>query len=95
MAKWYVYILKCKNGSLYTGMTKDVERRFKEHRRGSSRYTRYNPPVIILYTETQPDRSAALKREFQIKSWPRKKKLELITHDRNKSISKRRKARAG
>jgi putative endonuclease len=76
--KWQVYILECKNGSLYTGMTTDMDRRYKEHCRGSSRYTSYNPPVKILYTEYQPGRPEALKREFQIKSWTRKRKLALI-----------------
>jgi putative endonuclease len=78
MAKWHVYILECKNGFLYTGITTNMERRYKEHCRGSSRYTRYNPPVQILYTEYQPDRPEALKREFQIKSWTKKRKLALI-----------------
>jgi putative endonuclease len=75
---WQVYILECKNGSLYTGMTCDIERRYKEHMRGSARYTSYNPPVKLLYTEHCADRSGALKREYQIKSWPRSKKLALI-----------------
>jgi len=45
--RWQVYILQCKNGSLYTGMTCDVERRYKEHVRGGSRYTSYNPPLRL------------------------------------------------
>ncbi|HOU36167.1 MAG TPA: GIY-YIG nuclease family protein [Candidatus Omnitrophota bacterium] len=77
--KWQVYILQCKDGSLYTGMTCDIERRYKEHVRGSSRYTLYNPPVRLLYTEDCHDRPGALKRECQIKSWPRAKKLALIS----------------
>jgi len=76
--KWQVYILECKNGSLYTGMTCDIERRYKEHVRGGSRYTSYNPPLKLLYTENCADRSGALKREYQIKTWPRSKKLALI-----------------
>ncbi|MDD4940397.1 MAG: GIY-YIG nuclease family protein [Candidatus Omnitrophica bacterium] len=76
--RWQVYILQCKNGSLYTGMTCDVERRYKEHVRGSARYTSYNPPVRLLYAEDCADRSSALKREGQIKSWPRSKKLALV-----------------
>jgi putative endonuclease len=80
--KWQVYILECKNGFLYTGMTTDIERRYKEHCRGSSRYTSYNPPVQIVYTENQPDRPMALKREFQIKSWTRKRKLALIAGEK-------------
>ncbi|MFA6383734.1 MAG: GIY-YIG nuclease family protein [Candidatus Omnitrophota bacterium] len=75
---WCVYILECKNGALYTGVTRDIERRYKEHLRGSARYTSYNPPVKLLYTEDCVDRSGALKREYQIKSWPRSRKLSLI-----------------
>ena len=75
---WYVYILECKNKSLYTGITTDLERRFNEHKEKSARYTSYNPPLRILYKETASTRSKALKREALIKSWPRKKKLELI-----------------
>jgi putative endonuclease len=88
MIKWCVYILECKNGFLYTGVTTDIERRYKEHCRGSSRYTSYNPPVQIVYTEIQPDRPMALKRELQIKSLTRKKKLALIAGEK---ASKRRK----
>jgi len=73
--RWQVYILQCKNGSLYTGMTCDVERRYKEHVRGGSRYTSYNPPLRLVYTEDCYDRAGALKRELKIKSYTRAKKL--------------------
>lgn len=73
-----VYILECRNHTYYTGITKDMVRRFKEHQRKSTHYTSYNPPLRILYTEIQPDRSAALKREAQIKRWPKAKKTALI-----------------
>ncbi|MFA5100254.1 MAG: GIY-YIG nuclease family protein [Candidatus Omnitrophota bacterium] len=82
---WQVYILECKDGSLYTGITSDIKRRYKEHERGGARYTSYNPPVKLLYTENCADRSGALKREYQIKSLPRSKKLELIFSDKGKS----------
>ena len=82
---WQVYILECKNGSLYTGITCDVVRRYKEHLRGSCRYTSYNPPVKLLYTEHCFDRSGALKRECQIKSWSRSKKLALINQEKKKT----------
>ena len=77
---WYIYILKCKGGFLYTGMTKDLERRFKEHLSGKSRYTSYNQPVCLVYKEEYPTRSEAAKREAKIKSWPRKRKLALIAN---------------
>ena len=75
---WYVYILECRGRSLYTGITTDPSRRLIAHQRGAARYTSYNPPVRITYTERLPTKSAALKREAQIKRWPRGKKLALI-----------------
>jgi putative endonuclease len=75
---YFLYILKCKNGSLYTGITTNVERRFIEHKKGTGgHYTRSQGVVKIVYTEEHPDRSTALKREAEIKSWKREKKLEL------------------
>ncbi|MBI2409676.1 GIY-YIG nuclease family protein [Candidatus Kaiserbacteria bacterium] len=76
---YFVYILECKNGSLYTGITTDVARRFKEHSSGSGgHYTKSQEVSQIIYTEQHPDRSSALKREAQIKGWRREKKLALI-----------------
>ena len=78
---WYVYILKCRNGSLYTGITNNVNKRFKDHLNGSARYTSYNPPIKILYKEALDNKSKAAKREAQIKGWTRRKKLALIRGD--------------
>jgi len=78
---WYVYILECKNKSFYTGITTDVERRFKEHQNKTAHYTSYNPPIRIVHTETYLTKKQAAKREAQIKSWRRKKKLSLIKGD--------------
>lgn len=75
---WYLYILECKNRTLYTGVTTDVERRFKDHLCKKAKYTSYNPPVKIVHREAFDSKSAAFKREAQIKSWTRKKKLVLI-----------------
>ncbi len=76
---YFVYILKCKDGSLYTGIATDVERRFKQHQNGKGgHYTSSRQVVAILYKEEHPDRSSALKREAQIKKLSRKEKLELI-----------------
>ena len=75
----YVYLVECADGSLYTGWTVDVERRVKAHNAGrGARYTRLHGPVKLVYAETQPDRVAAMKRELEIKRWPREKKLKLI-----------------
>jgi putative endonuclease len=76
---YFVYILECEDGSYYTGVTTDVARRFTEHVNGTGgHYTRARKPVRIVYTEEQPDRSSAQKREAQIKRWPRAEKLKLV-----------------
>lgn len=76
---WYVYILKCENNTLYTGVTTDLNRRFTEHKISKgAKYTKANKPEEILYSEQFKNRSDACKRETQIKSWKREKKLELI-----------------
>ena len=75
---WYVYMLRCGDGSLYTGSTTDVERRLREHQGGTgARYTRSRPPVTLAYAEEAPDRSAAQRREAAIKKLPRAQKLKL------------------
>jgi putative endonuclease len=81
MPEYTVYMLECANGSFYTGITTDMERRFIEHFSGKgARYTRSNPPIRIMLTETFKTRSAASKREAEIKGWSRKKKLGLAQH---------------
>ncbi len=79
-SSWYVYILGCADGSLYTGVTTDPERRLQEHNAGAlgARYTRPRRPVELLYQESAPDRSAALKREYAIKQLSKARKLSLI-----------------
>lgn len=75
---YIVYILECGDGSLYTGITTDVERRFIEHKSGiGSSFTRAKKAKRIVYTEQYPDRSSALVREAAIKRLPREKKLAL------------------
>lgn len=86
---YFVYILQCGDGTLYTGIAKDVERRFYEHKMGDgAKYTRARKVVRVVYSESQPDRSRALKREAEIKGWKRAKKLNLIKFGKP-SISKR------
>jgi len=76
---YFVYILQCTDGSLYTGITTDVERRVQEHIKGTAaKYTRARKVKHLAYSEEAKDRSAALKREAEIKRWPRKKKLDLV-----------------
>jgi predicted GIY-YIG superfamily endonuclease len=77
--KWSLYILRCCDGSFYTGITNNLDRRFKMHQAGkASRYTRTRGPVEMLYSETCGDRSSALIRECEVKEWPRAKKEALI-----------------
>jgi putative endonuclease len=76
---YFVYIIECKDGSLYTGITTNVERRFVEHKKGiGGHYTSAKEVVKVVYTEQHPDRSSASKREAEIKSWRREKKLAMI-----------------
>lgn len=76
---YFVYILLCEDGSLYTGITTDVERRFKEHQAGKGgHYTRSHKAMKILYTESLHGRGPALKREAEIKGFRREVKLSLI-----------------
>ncbi|KKQ74105.1 MAG: hypothetical protein US95_C0034G0007 [Candidatus Woesebacteria bacterium GW2011_GWB1_38_5] len=76
---WFVYILLCSDKSFYTGISNDPKRRFIEHKNGTGgAYTRSHKPVKIIYLEKLPNRSAALKREFQIKSWRKYKKIQML-----------------
>jgi putative endonuclease len=75
---YFVYLLQCRDGSVYTGITTDVERRFLEHQsKKGGRYTASHDAWRIIYIETRRERSDALKREAEIKSWRRKKKMAL------------------
>ena len=77
--QWTVYILECGDGTLYTGITDDLERRLKAHAEGrGAKYTRGRAPLKLRYREAAPDKSAALKRECAIKRLPRCEKLALI-----------------
>jgi putative endonuclease len=77
---YFVYILECKDGSLYTGITKDIIKRLKEHNTSEkgAKYTKARRPVKLLYEEPSLDRSTASKREYEIKKFSRLKKLQLI-----------------
>ena len=77
--KWFVYLLRCGDGSLYTGITKDIARRCEQHNAGTaSRYTRSRLPVVLVYQEPQASQSLALKREATIKAMSRLEKESLI-----------------
>ena len=77
--KWFLYILKCADQSLYTGITKDPERRFKMHAEGrAARYTRTRRPLEMVYQEACRSRVEALTRECAVKRLPKPRKLALI-----------------
>ena len=77
---WYLYILRCGDGTLYTGITTDVEKRLEQHRTGKgAKYTRGRQPLELVYREKCGDHSTALKREYEIKKMPRDAKMRLIT----------------
>lgn len=76
---WFVYLLRCRDGSLYTGITNDLPKRLKAHAAGkASRYTRSRLPVKLSYTEPQRSKSVALKREAAIKSLRRAAKDRMV-----------------
>ena len=75
---WFVYMLRCADGSLYTGYTDDVQRRLATHQSGKgAKYTRSRLPVELAYWEELADKSAALRREAAIKAMSRAQKLKL------------------
>jgi putative endonuclease len=75
-----VYLLRCRDGSLYTGVTNDLARRLESHDRGTaSAYTRSRRPLALAYQEHQPDRGAALRREAAIRRLSRADKLALCS----------------
>lgn len=79
---YFVYILSCSDGTLYVGSTSDIRKRERTHNEGhGAKYTAGRRPVRVVYSETHESRSAALKREAQIKRWSRAKKKALIDGD--------------
>jgi putative endonuclease len=76
---WYIYVLLCADNSLYTGSSNNVDKRFEDHKKGKgSKYTRSHKPLKIVHQETLVTKSEALKREAEIKSWPRSKKISSL-----------------
>lgn len=84
----FVYLLRCRDGSLYCGWTDDLERRVSTHNAGKgARYTRSRKPVRLVWSEELADRSAALKREIAVKRLSRTQKLALAGLTRSKTIT--------
>ncbi|HPF47251.1 MAG: GIY-YIG nuclease family protein [Alphaproteobacteria bacterium] len=79
MSDWFLYILECNDGSLYTGITNDLEKRLSDHEAGTgAKYTRGRGPLQLVYSEPFKNRSEASIREAQIKKLSRKEKQQLI-----------------
>ena len=82
---WYLYMLRCRDGSLYTGITTDVQRRLEAHRSGKgAKYTRGRAPLELVYTEECGTYSLALKRELAIKAMKTTQKNNLIKYYKSK-----------
>lgn len=81
---WFLYLLECRNGAYYAGITNNLESRFAAHLSGKgARYTRANPPVRILVSKGYPDRSSASSAEAQLKKRKREQKLSFFESDTN------------
>ncbi|MGM0593115.1 MAG: GIY-YIG nuclease family protein [Pseudomonadota bacterium] len=82
---WYVYIVRCRDNSLYTGIARNLQQRIDEHNHSpkGARYTRGRRPVELVYHETAFDRSSAQRREYQIKQLPPSAKRRLIATQRS------------
>lgn len=88
-SEWFVYIVECRDSTLYTGVARDPLRRLLEHngsRRGA-RYTRARRPVILVYVEPAHGRSAALRRESSVRHLPRRQKISLIVSAFDEGLS--------
>lgn len=80
--RWVLYILECKDGTLYTGITDDLDRRLTAHQAGKgAKYTRGRGPLTLRYTERCEDHSCALRREHEIKKLSRKQKMKLFMNE--------------
>ena len=86
----YVYMLRCCDGSLYTGWTNNVRHRLAMHQQGKgAKYTRGRGPLVLVYTEELPDKIAALKREAALKKLSHEQKLALCTAYEQKELGKK------
>ena len=80
----YTYIVKCSDGSLYTGWTNNLEKRIKDHNAGrGAKYTKERRPVVLVYKEEFPTKQEAMKREWEIKRLSRKEKLSMIENSKS------------
>jgi putative endonuclease len=88
---WFVYMVRCRDGSLYTGITTDLERRVAAHSAGKgARYTRSRRPVTLVYSRRARDKSSALRTEYRLKQLSRAEKLALTTPTARRKAAGRR-----
>ena len=81
-AGWHLYLLRCRGGSVYAGITTDLERRFREHVSGrGAKYTRAHPPECVLGSRAYPDRASASRAEHALKRQPKARKLAWLLAD--------------
>ena len=81
---WHLYLLRCRDGSLYAGIATDVERRFRQHAAGKgAKYTRSHPPDCVLGSRRYPDRGSALRAEYALKQQPKATKLAWLQAQTN------------
>lgn len=93
---WVLYLLECRNGSFYAGITNDLDARFRAHQQGrGARYTRANPPVRILASRGYPDRASASRAEWQLKQLPRSRKLAWLQQTARGSVGQALEAPSG
>jgi len=85
---WFLYLLECRNGSYYAGITLDLQARYQAHLRGTgAKYTRANPPLRLLASRAYPDRAAASRAEYALKQLPRARKLAFLSEPERVSAS--------
>jgi predicted GIY-YIG superfamily endonuclease len=90
-SQWMVYVLRCRDGSLYTGITNNLPKRINAHAAGkASKYTRSRLPVAVVFQEAAGSKSAALRREAAIKQLPRRRKDQLLAESRRARVSRKR-----
>ena len=90
MSTWFVYVVRCADDSLYTGITTDIDRRIQEHNRATgkgAKYTRQRQPVVLVYSEQIDSRAAATRRELVIKRLSRAEKMRLISQTSKETLN--------
>lgn len=87
---WHLYVAECADGSYYTGITKDVEKRLEAHNTGKgAKYTATHGPVKLVFQEPQANYSAALRREYQVKTLPKARKVRFVQGEKLKKPPKK------